>query len=66
MVSIGIAYGDYIVTSAYIQFGAEGFLNPKLFECHFASAFNLAFPFAKLFIFHFHSTLGAAMFKLNL
>ncbi len=62
---VGLSYRHHDVTHTDVEALAERLLEPELFECHFAAAFDLVFEFAGLFCLNFHGYFAAAMLKLD-
>ena len=55
------SHRHYDVSHPDVEFLAERFLNPELFECHFASAFYFAFVFTGFFLFYFYGTFSTSV-----
>ena len=55
----------YDMSHLDIEFLTERFLNPELFECHFASAFYFALVFAGFFLFYFNGAFSSSVLELD-
>ena len=53
------------MSHAEIQFRTEGFLNPELFQGHFAAPFNLTLVFSSFFRLYLDGTFGTSVLEFD-